>query len=204
MADSAELLKAFKSMKQELSSEIQQVRTDVTQGIEAAVTNALKPLDDRLQKCETMMASFEARLQAMEKPTHTSVGEGTAAKRARSVLPNISGVKSVVLCGFPRLSRKPDVEEFVKERLKQKAEWAKFDAFAPNVRGTIVIVKIGGDEAARQSSKIGSRASSSTKGLLTYVHGKTNHLRSVKAMARHMACGSIWIRLIQSSNLTKP
>ena len=151
MAAAGDLMKAFQDMKKELSAEIQQVRSDVTKGVEVAVTNALKPLDERLQKCETVMSSFEERLKSLEQAqpcVHETVG-GSAIKRARSAPGQKSQQKVVVLCGFPKLSRKPEVEGFVKECLSHKPEWTSLESFAPNVRGSIAFVKVASDDAVK-------------------------------------------------------
>ena len=152
MAATADLMKAFLEMKKELSVEIQQVRTDVTKGVEAAVANALKPLDERLQKCEAVMGSFEDRLKSLEKAQHV-VSEsdgGSASKRARSAPVHKTHQKVVVLCGFPKLSRKPEVEAFVEQCLTHKPEWTSLEFFAPNVRGSIAFVKVASDDVAKK------------------------------------------------------
>ena len=48
----------------------------------------------------------------------------------------------MVLTGFPQNSRRAHIVEFVKGRLKELDEWAMLTAFAPNLCGTIGMIKM--------------------------------------------------------------
>ena len=48
----------------------------------------------------------------------------------------------VVLAGFPHNSRKQNIEAFVKEQLSAREEWRDLVPFAPNVRSSVVMIKV--------------------------------------------------------------
>ena len=110
VSEGAQLLQAFQAMRTEVSAEIQQVKSEVS----TVVEKALKPLDERLQSCEKLMTSFESRLSALENSRPVGMVEeeaaGTAQKRARSAPTKGKEGAVAVLCGFPKLCRKKEIE----------------------------------------------------------------------------------------------
>ena len=77
----------------------------------------------------------------------TSV-HGNASKRPRSHPPSSpqshTSTKSAcaVITGFPKCYRKKDIEAFVNTKLQLQEDWKQYKAFAPNVRGTVGMIKM--------------------------------------------------------------
>ena len=96
----------------------------------------IRALKDRTSTLETKMA---------EEP---KVPSGNAWKRPRSEPPgggksqHTQDSQTAVLTGFPKNSRKKDIEEFLKQKLSGREEWKGYKGYAPNVRGTVGMIKM--------------------------------------------------------------
>jgi hypothetical protein len=96
-----------------------------------SINECIKDLSGRLNLIEMNSKTEPVRL------------DRGASKRARSCTstPNSAQRPCAVLCGFPRNSRKHDIEKFVKEQLQRLHRWKDVDAFAPGVRSSCAIVR---------------------------------------------------------------
>ena len=143
------------------------VMSEVTKDVDGVIEKKLKAQEERLlreiQNMQTkaendtssfkdQMADIRERLNLFEKSggeLRMSQPVGTAAKRARSAPVRKTGEITVVMCGFPDLSRKMEIEAFMKESLDKLPQWKGIQAFAPNVRGRIAFAKLSSDQAAK-------------------------------------------------------
>eukprot|EP00969_Alexandrium_andersonii_P089400 3946187-Alexandrium_andersonii.AAC.1 len=106
-----------------------------------------------MKELSTRVDGLVSRLERVESASAglEPAAIGSAAKRARSAPhaaqePRGSGDTSrkpcVVLCGFPKATKKKEIEEWAEQQLQHRSEWRDLKAFAPNVRGTIGLIRM--------------------------------------------------------------
>ena len=134
-----------------LTKENKKLKEDLGKEIMQQVGNLIdKRLEVHEEKVMSQIRALQARTEALEKGGYTdqapAIGSA-AAKRARSeprTGPQKHVVKPVVvLNGFPYNSRKKELEEFVRAELDKRDEWKHLICFAPGVRTSMVMVKVG-------------------------------------------------------------
>ena len=137
------LARENKKLKEDLGKEIiQQVGPLIDKRLEAHEEKMMKEI-----------RALQARAEALEKGVASEGSHviGTAGvKRARSEPRTVAQKHElkpvVVLTGFPYNSRKQELEAFVRAQLDEREEWKTFIAFAPGVRASAVMVKMGSKE----------------------------------------------------------
>jgi hypothetical protein len=134
--------------QQLLCAENTKLRKDITTDVMQQVTELIdKKLDERFKSHEEnvmkQIRDLSNRLNLIETEVGGSRAEGNAPKRARSAPVRATPLKpSAILCGFPKNSRKKELETFVKGELTKLPRWSSVDAFAPSVKSSVVIVKL--------------------------------------------------------------
>ena len=132
-----------------------QLRADITKDIMGKAQEAISVVVDKKLAAheEKMFAEIRAlrdRTAALEsrpraKVSNPDVVGGGAWKRARSE-PTAGRDNQeqpcAVITGFPAGTRRKDIEEFANEKLKMMEHWSHLKAFAPNVRGTVAMVRM--------------------------------------------------------------
>ena len=135
-----------RKLREEVTADI---ATKVTDIVNTAVDTKIKEHEDKMIKQITAIQERTAKLEEQMANQQKQDLQGTASKRPRSTPVSVSrashsssGDPIAVLTGFPKNSRKKDIENFVKAELQTREEWKRLKGFAPNVRGTIAMIKM--------------------------------------------------------------
>ena len=128
-----------------------QLRQEVQHDIEKQVAALIKnTVDERFKEHEerifAQIKAVQDRASVLEaQMAGGAQAQGNAWKRYRSEpksFGNKDETKCAVLTGFPKNLRKSDIETFVKNQLAATEQWANLKCYAPNIRGTVCIIKL--------------------------------------------------------------
>jgi hypothetical protein len=106
-----------------------------------------------IQKLQVRTSALEDLVSG---PSANANGQGTAAKRFRSAPASSDHRKErscAVVTGCPPATRRKDIQEFVNRKLKESEEWKHLESFAPNVRGTVALVRMSSVDAVHSFAR---------------------------------------------------
>jgi hypothetical protein len=140
-----------------------QLRKDITSDIMNKVKDVIaKAVDEKLAAHEEKLCAeiraLQERTAALEGRPNLRVPSGmipgaqpgNASKRARSAPAEGEERQDrpcAVITGFPVGTRRKDIEQFVNDKLKATEGWSHLKAFAPNIRGTVALIRMDEKEA---------------------------------------------------------
>ena len=112
------------------------------------VDNRLKAHEEKvfaeIRAIQVRTSALESKAASCTETGGVSV-QGNASKRACSA-PGSSNLSTLSFCtvitGFPSRSRRKDIETYMRQRMAEHEEWSSYEPFAPNIRGSVALIKM--------------------------------------------------------------